>query len=306
MRAPGCRRPRNNSWLRMVFFCGLAIVMSNTPAQPVSVSDDSGRSLRLEQPARRIIALSPHATELVFAAGAGDRLIGVTSYSDYPPAAKAIPRIGSNSLLDRERFLALRPDLIIGWPTGNRPMDLAWLEKRGFKLYHSRPEQLADIAQNIRDIGLLAGTTALAETAAQAFTGRLRELRTRYANRPRLRVFYQVWHKPLITVGARHFISQAMALCGAVPLFPQLTAVSPVVSREAVIAADPQAIVTALDDLESKEDPFRQWRRWTGMEAIRTDRLVKVHGDLVHRPTPRLLQGAELICAGLAGERPAP
>jgi len=265
------------------------------------VVDDSGREVQLPAPAQRIITLTPHGTELVFAAGAGNRLVGTTAFSNHPQAAKQLPRIGDAARLDRERLLVLAPDLVIAWPSGNNPRDLAWLERRGIPLYHSEPEELEQIAENIREIGRLAGSAAKAEEAAAHFDRRLAKLRQDYAGLPPLRVFYQIWPSPLLTAGKGHIITQVLRLCGGRPLFPQLTALTPRVSREAVILADPQAMVAALPE-QGSDDPFAQWRSWKSMEAVREGRLVGVHPDLIHRPTPRILEGAEVICRGLRAE----
>ena len=283
----------------------LLLILTSLAACPLtgretilSVEDDDGQQVRLPVPAERIVSLSPHATELVFAAGAGGKLVGASTFSNYPPQAERIPRIGGASRLDRERLLAIRPDLVVAWPSGNRPQDLAWLKKRAIPLYRSEPRTLENIAKNIRDIGLLAGTSASAAAAAAAFSERLAGLRRDFGEKTRLRVFYQIWPKPLMTAGTRHFINQVLALCRGQPLFPGLSALTPMVSREAVIQANPQAIIAASPEPGS-EDPFAYWRRWRSIDSVRENRLISVHPDLIHRPTPRILDGAEVICRGL-------
>jgi iron complex transport system substrate-binding protein len=267
----------------------------------LGVVDDSGRQVRLEAPAQRIVTLAPHGAELVFAAGAGAKLVGATFFSNYPPAAAQVPRIGDAARLDRERLLALEPDLVIAWSSGNRSQDLAWLEKRGIALYRSDPAELQDIAENIREIGGLAGSGDIAAAAAARFAERLAELRQKYSRQTPLRVFYQIWPSPLFTVGNGHIISQVLALCGGRTLFSDLTTPTPTVSREAVILANPQAIVAAITE-QGGDDPFTQWRRWRSIEAVRAERFIRVPADLIHRPTPRILDGAELICRGLHAE----
>jgi len=279
-------------------FClGLLAAAANAN-DPIRVIDDSGREVRLDAPAVRIVTLTPHTTELVYAAGAGSRLVGTTAFSNYPEEASLITRVGDATHLDRERLLALAPDLVLAWPSGNNPRDLAWLEDRGIPIYRSEPVELGAIADNIRDIGRLAGSDTAAETVAAHFDARLAELRLRYTRQPPVRVFYQVWPDPLFTVGNGHLISRVLELCGGLPLFPDLVPVSPTVSREAVILANPQAIVAALPE-RGTDDPFDRWRRWESVEAVRERRFITVHPDLVHRATPRILDGAEQICRGL-------
>jgi iron complex transport system substrate-binding protein len=264
----------------------------------VTVIDDAGQQLLLPGPARRIVALAPHAAELVFGAGAGDRLKGVTAHCDYPPEAARLPRVGDATRLDREALLALRPDLVVAWTSGNRPQDLAWLDAQGIPVYHSQPERLEAIADNLLDIGRLAATETAARNAAAVFLDQLGAIRSRYQDVPPLRVFFQVWHRPLITVGADHLITQALRLCGGQPIFPGLQQAAAPVSEEAVIAADPEAIVAAVSE-DGTEDPFARWRRWNGMSATARGRFVRVPADLINRPAARILIGAGNICLGL-------
>lgn len=289
-------------WLLVLVTSLVSSPLLGRESGAISVLDDSGVTVRLAAHAKRIVSLSPHVTELVFAAGAGDTLVGAVSFSDYPPQAQRILRVGDASRLDRESLLALRPDLIVAWPSGNRPQDLDWLEQRGIAVYRSEPRELEDIAGNIRNIGQLAGTESIAETAAEAFSTRLAELSRDYAQQTSLRVFYQIWSKPLMTIGANHLINRVLRLCRGQPLFPDLAPLTPTVSREAVILANPQAIVAALPE-QGDDDPFVKWRHWTNLEAVRENRLIGVDPDLIHRPTPRILDGAEVICQGLHGSQ---
>jgi iron complex transport system substrate-binding protein len=272
----------------------------STPQVSIRVTDDRGAILRLARPARRLVALSPHGAELVFAAGAGSRLVGVTAFSDYPPAAVHIPRIGDATRLNRERLLVLHPDLAVAWPSGNRPQDLAWLEQRGIPLYRSDPTTLDGIAKDLLDLGQLTGSSEAAP-AADRFSQRLARLRHRYAALPRHPVLYQVWPSPLITLGASHLVSRVLGLCGGTPLFPQLTELAPSVSREAVLLADPYAIVA--DPSPPGTDPFAQWRRWPNLDAVAHGRLIEIPAALLQRPTPRILEGAERLCKALSGDR---
>jgi iron complex transport system substrate-binding protein len=268
----------------------------------ILVVDGAGHPVSLPHPARRVITLSPHAAELVFEAGAGQRLVGTTAGSDYPPAARRVPRIGDASRLDREALLALAPDLVVAWPSGNRPQDLAWLQRSGIPVYRSDPPGLEAIAADLRALGRLTGTAAAADATANAFLARLARLRVRYRGAPRLRVFYQLWPRPLMTVGARHIVTQVLGLCGASSVFPQIRTPAATVSREAVIRADPDAIVAAVGDAD-EGDPFAAWRRWSQLAAVRDGRLVAVPAALIHRPTPAILDGAEIICRGLTKAR---
>jgi len=270
------------------------------PAWAVDVVDDSGRRVSLEDTAQRILTLAPHAAELAFAAGAGARVLGTVSYSDFPEAAKDIPRIGDAARLDRERILSLAPDLVIAWPSGNRAGDLNWLEQQGIPVYHSEPRRLNDIAANVIDIGTLAGTLDVARASARGFRDYLARLGRIYAREPAIRVFYQLWPKPLMTISNQHFISEVLRLCGAENIFSEIPGLAPKISQEAVIHANPTAMVAAKIPGDDK-DPLAGWRQWQGLRAVSGDNLFTVNADLIHRPTPRLLEGAEHICRQLDG-----
>ncbi len=281
----------------------LVFLLSSLPivqAWAVDVVDDSGRRVSLDTPAERILTLAPHAAELTFAAGAGARLLGTVSHSDFPETAENIPRIGDAAHLDRERILSLAPDLVIAWPSGNRGGDLRWLEQQGIPVYHSEPRRLDDIAANLMDIGTLAGTADSARASADSFRGHLARLGQTYARKPPIGVFYQVWPKPLMTISDRHFISEVLRLCGAENVFSGVSGLSPRISREAVIHADPEAVVAATISGDHN-DPLAVWRPWKSLRAVRQGNLFTVDADLIHRPTPRLLDGAEHICRQLAG-----
>jgi iron complex transport system substrate-binding protein len=276
----------------------LILWLISLPALALEVTDDTGRKIILDQPAQRIITLAPHTTELTFAAGAESKLVGVVNYSDYPEAAKQLPRIGDATQLDRERILTLQPDLVIAWDSGNRPTDLEWLEKQGIPVYRSQPYRLEQIARNIEQIGKLTGNQNIAAKAASRFRQRHEALRSRYRRQETLTVFYQIWPQPLMTVNSDHIISQVLRLCGGENIFPELPTLAAQVNREAVILADPQVIVASSND--GTMQPLQQWQRWPSMQAVKNGHLFWVEADLIHRATPRILDGAEKICRDLA------
>jgi len=270
----------------------------------VAVLDDGGREVRLAQPARRIVSLAPHVTELLFSAGAGDRIVGVVEYSDYPPAARQLPRVGAYNAVDMERILALRPDLVVAWASGNPPALIEQLRELGLTVFLSEPRELEDVASNLERLGRLAGTGATARAAANVFRQRLRALREHYAGRAPVSVFYQIWHRPLMTVNGEHLISKVIRLCGGRNVFADLPALVPKLEMEAVLAADPQAIVAGVR--EPGDEAWRQdWRRWRQLRAVREGHLISVPADLLQRHTLRILDGAEQLCAALERVRQA-
>lgn len=268
----------------------------------VVVVDDTGVTVRLAQPAQRIVSLAPHLTETLFAAGAGERVVGTVEYSDYPPAASRITRVGGYSRLDLERVAALQPDLIIAWQSGNAAAHVDRLRALGFRIYVSQPNRIDDVASEIERLGVLAGSAPVAGRAAETFRQRLAGLQRRYSGRPPVRTFYEIWKQPLMTVGRQQIISDVIHLCGGDNVFGKLETMAPTVTVEAVIAANPEAIV-ASGMGEARPEWLDDWLRWTTITAVARGNLFFVPPDLIQRHTPRLLDGADLLCRHLETAR---
>lgn len=252
------------------------------------------------EPARRIVTLAPHLTELTYSAGAGDRLVGADAYSDYPPEARALPRVGDAFQVDYERLLALRPDLVLVWTTGMPEQVIERIGELGLHVERVATARLADIATAIVHIGDLAGTRAEAERAAQAYSAQVAALREKYAGRAPITVFYQISETPLYTVSGQHVINELIELCGGRNIFAELEQVAPPVGLEAVLERDPEVIVTA-DGAQG--DPLAVWKRWSGVRAVRLGNLYTVNADRVARSTTRIVAGAEQICSVLESAR---
>lgn len=268
------------------------------PDSPLRLRDDEGHELLLPHPARRIVSVAPHLTELLFAAGAGDRVVGVDAWSDFPAAARRLPRVGDSAQLDLERIVALRPDVVVVWADGTAARQLQRLQALKLPLYISRLQRLEDVAATLRRLGALAGSADATEAAARRYEGELQALRARYAGRRELRVFYQIWQRPLLTVNGRHFISQALQLCGGRNVFGGLAPLTPTVSEEAVVQADPDVIAASRQDSGGPE-PLARWQSLRSLRATRQDALLLLDADTLHRPTDRLLQGAGELCRRL-------
>ena len=268
----------------------------------LSVVDDAGRRVTVQQPARRVISMAPHATELLFAAGGGARVVGAMNYSDYPEAAKKIPLVGSNSVIDMERVLALKPELIVVWHTGNTARQIAQLESLGVPVFHSEPRTLGQVADNIERLGRLLGTDAAATSAAGSLRARLAGLEARYARRPPVTVFYQIWDQPLYTLNDAQIASDAIRVCGGRNVFGTLKAVAPEVGIEAVLQADPEAIMAG-----KRHDPanpgLKLWEPYKSMTAVKRGNLLSVDGELLTRPGPRAIDGAARLCEALEAVR---
>jgi iron complex transport system substrate-binding protein len=282
---------------RLLFAAALAASLhANAANAAVSVKDDAGNTVTVQQPARRVISLSPHSTELVFAAGGGDRVVGVVSYSDFPEEAKKIQQVGSNRELDLERIIALKPDLIIVWRHGSSERQIDVVKKLGVPMFHSEPQHLEEIADNVAKLGQLMGTDAVAGPAAADLRRRIGALRTRYANRPVVRTFYQVWDKPLYTLNGQHIVSDALRLCGGENVFAKLAVTAPVVSVEGVLQANPEAIFATA---EKNYGGVSLWKPYPTLTAVRNDNLFTIDGNLVNRAGPRMVAGAEQLCEKL-------
>ena len=279
------------------------LALTGAPAAAeIRVTDDAGRNVSLAHPARRIISLAPHMTELLFAAGAGAQVVGTVEYSNYPQAAQRIPRIGDSAQLDLERIVALRPDLVVVWRNGNAQRQLDKLLHLGIPVFYNEPRRLPDIARAIEQLGRLAGTQAAAQPVAQDFIARVAALRGRYAGRDPVPLYFQIWDQPLLTVNGEHLISDVIGMCGGRNVFAGLKPLTPEISTEAVLAADPEAIggVSAeagqLGNLEA-------WKLWPRLTAVARNNLFLIDSDVISRNTPRILEGAEQLCEHLAAAR---
>ncbi len=264
----------------------------------ILVHDDTGQAIRLTSPARRIVSLAPHITETLFAAGAGDQLVAAVDYSDYPPAAQKLPRLGSYERIDIEALLAQKPDLIIAWQSGNPPTMIEKLRQLGLTVYVSQSSRLESVADDLERFGQLVGKVAAGQAAARHFRQRRADLRARYAAKQPVRLFYQIWHQPLTTIGGPQVISDVIRLCGGENVFGHLQAMAPKVTLEAVLAARPEAIVAAGMG-EARPEWLEDWKKWPNLPATAQGNLFHINPDLMHRQGPRLLDGAEVLCRQL-------
>lgn len=271
-------------------------------ASALTLTDDAGYTLQLTQPAQRIVSLAPHITENLFAIGAGDLLVGVVNYSDYPEAALSLPLVGGYNQLDIEGIVALQPDLVIAWHSGNPLAQVEQLQRLGIPVYFSEPLSFAGLAHGLRQLGRLTEREATAEQAASSLETQLKTLQQTYANQRPVRVFYQVWEQPLMTINHQHIIHEAISLCGGVNVFADLNPLIPRISREAVLEQDPEVI---LGGGMGEENPawINNWRRFESLQAVQENKLYFIPPSLLQRATPRMLQGTEQVCQKLQQAR---
>lgn len=281
---------------KLIFAAALlaaATASASSSAAAISVRDDDGNVVTLQKPAQRVIAMAPHVTELLFAAGAGEKIVGAVTYSDYPEAAKKIPHVGDNRLIDMERVAAMRPDLIVIWMHGGFERQIEGLRKLGIPLFHSEPAKLDGIADNVVRLGQLMGTETVANATAADIRAQFAAMAKQYANRPPVRLFYQVWDKPLYTLNGKSIVSDSIRLCGGVNIFADLKVTAPVVSIEGVLQENPEAIFgTSEKDYGSVD----LWKPYPNMLAVKNNNLFRLQGDLLNRAGPRMVAGTKALC----------
>lgn len=240
----------------------------------------------------RVVTLAPHLAELVFAAGAGEQLVGVSRFTDYPPAAAQLPRIGDGFALSYERVLALRPSLVLAW-SGGTPLDvIARLRKLGLEVHAVEVSALDDIPRAVAQLGELLDTAEAAKSVAAALRQRIDSL-SGHAGVP-VRVYYQVSSTPLYTLNGDSIVSDAIARCGGVNVFADLPTIAPLLGRESVLMAKPEVI------FYSTPGGNEPWRGFDAIPAVRDGRTYKINPDLLARPGPRFVDGAEQLCSLLA------
>jgi iron complex transport system substrate-binding protein len=299
----------------LAFLFALLAGWATSAHAEVQAVDDAGRAVRLEKPAGRVISLAPGVTEMVYEAGGGDRLVAAVEHSDHPPAARALPRVGNGQKLDLERIAALKPDLILVWLHGNAAREVEQLSSLGFPMFLVEPRRIEDLPGVLERIGRLLGTGEAGKKAAERFRSRHAGLRSRFADRAQLAVFYQIADVPLLTVNDRHIISDVIRLCGGRNVFGKEPALVPQISTESVVAASPDVILAA--DMHGEradgarprravgDAAFATWRGFSRLKAVRTGQLWLIPADTISRHGPRVLDGVEAVCIALDEARRA-
>ncbi len=260
----------------------------------VQVTDDLGQLIQLKAPAKRIVSLAPHTTELLFDAGATDQIKGTVSYSDYPEQANRIQRIGQYDKFDLEAIVALKPDLIVAWQSGNNMTRIEEVMTLGIPVFVNEPREFLDVSESIKKFGVLLGTEKVAAARAQKYVESLQQLQSRSQGKSKVRVFYQVWDSPLFTINGEHLISKVINLCGGENVFADVSSLSPQISVEAVMERDPDVIIAGVN--QGRTHWLPAWKQWSGLSAVKHNQLYAIDADLIVRHTPRILKGAERLC----------
>ncbi len=301
MRYAKARRWLAASSLAIVAASGMGPVAATAE---IRVTDDFGREVVLDRPARRILSLAPHNTENLFSAGAGRFVVGVVEFSDYPPEAESIPSVGSYVQFNLEAVVGLDPDLVVAWQGGSNAGAMEQLERLGMTIYFSEPRTFEDVADNIRDLAILAGTQRRMDPRVETVGAEIQAAEAAYRDRPVLDIFYQVWSEPLMTLNGEHFISRILEVCGARNLFADLDIIAPRVSVEAVIQANPDVIITGLVD--GIRPDMSRWSKWPMVKAVAGENFLFVDSDVMHRHTLRMLEGIPGFCEDLDNFRQEP
>lgn len=288
--------------LTLIFALAVTLISSSYAQERAISSNEAQLNERQPNEAQRIISLAPHITELLFAVGAGNQIVGTVSYSDYPAQANGIPRIGSHNKFNYEAILALRPTLVIGWDSGNGAESINRLEQLGLHVYHFESHSLEDVATSLLVLGKLTGNVVRGELQASLFHQRLNILKARYAKSKPISVYYQLWNEPQMTINDKHLISDVIRLCGGHNIFSDAVPLVPKVGIESIIRRAPEVIIAA----GMSDDPpewLGDWREWSSIPAVKYNNLYHVHSDLLHRHSPRILDGADRMCEILSAAR---
>ena len=244
----------------------------------------------------RIVTLAPNLAELVYAAGAGETLVGVSAYSDYPPDVVDLPIVGDAFMIDQEQLALLKPDLLIVWQGGTPAHVVDELKSVGYNVEVIRTNSLSDVADAITRIGKLTGNENSASQSVTAYGKELEELAGAYGGREDISVFYQVSRRPLFTINGEHYVSELIALCGGSNVFADLNDLAPTIDVESVVERDPEVLMASTD---AGDDAFEEWDRWPGIAANRYDNHFLMPADAIGRATPRLVQAARAVCMAL-------
>lgn len=271
-------------------------------AAALDIIDDTGVHLALGQPAQRIVSLAPGATEMLFAAGAGSSVIATVAYADQPAAARQVPRIGDSSAIDMERLLVLKPDVVVYWPGGNSPAQIAQLRRLGITLYGQQVNRLADLGASLRRLGVLTGTADVAWQRAVQIEEQVAQLRKRYARHAPVSALLETWNQPLYTVGGQQLMSDALSVCHTTNVFGDLAQLSPAVQVEAVISRDPDLIIVAAPPGAGPQW-LDAWRRFPSLKAVRSGNLLDFQDQALSRLGPSVVDATANLCTQIDAAR---
>ena len=273
----------------------LIFIPSVFSSSKLTVVDDSGATIRLKKPAIRIVALAPHIVENIYSAGAGDLLVASVNHADYPPEASSLPRVGGYNTFNIEAIAALKPDVIFAWQSGTPKHFIDKIKQLGIPLYLDEPSTMEEVANSIRNIGILTNRKNTAEITIKKYLNDLQQLRQINVAKTNVTVFYQVWHDPIYTINGQQIISDVLRICGGKNIYASEKIKAPIITIESLIARNPDIIISGSNH-EKNVDPLHRWKKWPNLTAIKHNNLFTVNADIVSRHTVRLIQGAHSVC----------
>lgn len=263
----------------------------------ITVVDDIGRQVSVSEPAMRLISLSPHITELLFEIGIGERIVGTVRYSDFPPEAGSIQRVGDAFSVNIEMLVQLEPDLVIAWHSGGSGRTISKIESLGIPVYFNEAKNLAGIGDSGAKIAILAGIEEAGATIAEQYQRTLQRIKKQHASDVRVKIFYQISDLSLYTVNRDHLIGEAIRLCGGDNIFADSIIRVPQVGIEAVIAASPDVIVYSSGNEDRADNHWtNRWRRFDTIPAVANGHLYSLPADIITRPSFRMVEGIEKLC----------
>ena len=273
----------------------LILFFAHNNLAAIEVIDDNGDKLTIANAAQRIISLSPNTTEILFHIGAGEKIVGADEYSNYPQAANKIVRVNNHAAANYELILSLKPDLVIAWQSGNGEKIISRIRELNIPVFVVETASLEDIPDLYRRLGQLSGYADQANTQAEKFSQRLNQLRKSFSSKKDIRVFYQIWNEPLMTLNGDHMVTDMIELCGGINVFSDAAALVPYVNIESVVAANPQIIISGgKNKTDLLDSGF--WRKWSGISAVKNQHLYAIPSDLLQRHSDRILDGTRLMC----------
>ncbi len=244
----------------------------------------------------RIIALSPSSVEMLFEIGVGDRIVGTVEYADFPEAAKKIPRLGNYAGVQIETIVAAKPDLIVAWKSGNKQSDLKKLKSLGLNIIYVDPKTLSAVSENMIKLGKAIGVEQKANEAAEKFKQEYQAIKQRYASKNKVKVFYQLWHDPIRTVGDKSWVQSLIHDCNGDNVFKDSTAPYPVVSLESVIVKAPEIILMSKHSHADKAKK-QLWVKWKNLPAVKNNLMESIDGSTLLRAGPRAVIGFSDLCS---------
>lgn len=268
----------------------MALILSS----PINAHQQSTEQKNTEQPLR-VVSLAPHITEMIYSAGAGHLLVGAVEYSDYPEAAKAIPRVGNHHAVNLEKIISLKPDFVFVWQSSARQQDIERFKKLGFKIIYSEVKNLNDIGNQVRQFGQTLNTEQTANQNALKIEQQLAQLKQNYQNKTPISVFYQIWDKPLMTINGKQFISQGLEVCGAKNVFNELPMLAAEVNLESILKRNPELFLLG-GEQQTQQNWLNKWQQIEYLTAVKNKQIKTLNADLYQRPTERFIMNLEAMC----------